>query len=213
MLWQVSKKLACREEASLCSWLMYLHRGSAHTWWDCCRNCSGRINDKVPFPGISRVQCCELYQILAHVFDLSSNHTKCMPYPGPLSVLVMDNAAQIHHGNKILELPDHFGRNFGKLPNSKTLTDCLGVRIEYLPPYSQDLNPLKNPFQKSNISFDAIKLTTLWQLGMESYMICMRLWTSLPQMMWQLLCTCWVFLRSVFKKYNMKRTKIHLFLK
>ncbi|KAF8238892.1 hypothetical protein L208DRAFT_1240716 [Tricholoma matsutake] len=34
---------------------------------------------------------------------------KCTAYPGPLSVLMMDNA-RIHHGNKILKLADCFGR-------------------------------------------------------------------------------------------------------
>jgi len=33
---------------------------------------------------------------------------KCSAYPGPLSVLVMDNAT-IHHGQEILELFDRFG--------------------------------------------------------------------------------------------------------
>ncbi|KAG2741850.1 hypothetical protein P692DRAFT_20750204 [Suillus brevipes Sb2] len=33
---------------------------------------------------------------------------KCSAYPGPLSVLVMDNA-KIHHGAEVLELVDHFG--------------------------------------------------------------------------------------------------------
>ncbi|KIK34681.1 hypothetical protein CY34DRAFT_97511 [Suillus luteus UH-Slu-Lm8-n1] len=33
---------------------------------------------------------------------------KCSAYPGPLSVLMMDNAS-IHHSAKILELADHFG--------------------------------------------------------------------------------------------------------
>jgi hypothetical protein len=32
----------------------------------------------------------------------------CSAYPGPLSVLVMDNA-RIHHGEEILELADRFG--------------------------------------------------------------------------------------------------------
>ena len=32
----------------------------------------------------------------------------CSAYPGPLSVLVMNNA-KIHHGNAILELADRFG--------------------------------------------------------------------------------------------------------
>src|ERR1700690_1799510 len=53
---------------------------------------------------------------------------KCSAYPGPLSVLVLDNT-QIHHGDEILELADRFG-----------------VRIEYLPPYSPDLNPIEESF-------------------------------------------------------------------
>jgi|ERR1700690_1726880 transposase len=55
---------------------------------------------------------------------------KCNPYPGPLSVLVLDNA-KIHHGDELLELADRFG-----------------VRIEYLPPYSPDLNPIEEAFSK-----------------------------------------------------------------
>jgi transposase len=48
------------------------------------------------------------------VFLLLINHLhpqlpKCTAYPGPLSVLVMDNA-RIHHGNEILELADRFGK-------------------------------------------------------------------------------------------------------
>jgi len=34
----------------------------------------------------------------------------CSPFPGPLSVLVMDNA-RIHHGDKILELVERFGES------------------------------------------------------------------------------------------------------
>ena len=33
---------------------------------------------------------------------------KCSPFPGPLSVLVMDNA-KIHHSMDVLELCEHFG--------------------------------------------------------------------------------------------------------
>ncbi|TFY78726.1 hypothetical protein EWM64_g5286 [Hericium alpestre] len=55
---------------------------------------------------------------------------KCTPYPGLLSVLVMDNA-KIHHGDQILELADRFG-----------------VHIKYLPPYSPDFNPIEEAFSK-----------------------------------------------------------------
>ena len=43
-------------------------------------------------------------------------------------MLVLDNA-RIHHGGELLELADRFG-----------------VRIEYLPPYSPDLNPIEEAF-------------------------------------------------------------------
>ncbi len=42
----------------------------------------------------------------------------------------MDNAP-IHHGEEVLELVDRFG-----------------VRIEYLPPYSPDLNPIEEAFSQ-----------------------------------------------------------------
>jgi len=47
-------------------------------------------------------------------------------YSGPYSVLVLDNAS-IHKGQHLLDIC-----------NSR------GVRIEYLPPYSPDLNPVCN---------------------------------------------------------------------
>ena len=55
---------------------------------------------------------------------------KCNPYPGVLSVLVLDNA-RIHHNDEILELVDWFG-----------------VCVKYLPPYSLNLNPIEKAFSK-----------------------------------------------------------------
>jgi transposase len=55
---------------------------------------------------------------------------KCSAYPSPCSVLVLNNAT-IHHGDKILILTDHFG-----------------MRIEYLLPYSPDLNLIEEAFSK-----------------------------------------------------------------
>ena len=71
----------------------------------------------------------------------------CTAYPGPLSVLVMDNA-RIHHGDEILELADRFGEVslWSLLLHISYL--ILGVRIEYLPPYSPDLNPIEEAFSK-----------------------------------------------------------------
>jgi len=39
-------------------------------------------------------------------------------YPGPLSVLIMDNA-RIHHGDEILVLADHFSGVLVKYMHSK----------------------------------------------------------------------------------------------
>jgi transposase len=35
----------------------------------------------------------------------------CSPFPGPLSVLVMDNAC-IHHGDEIIELLERYGMSW-----------------------------------------------------------------------------------------------------
>ncbi len=45
-------------------------------------------------------------------------------FPGPYSVLVLDNAS-IHKGQYFLDI-----------------CDAKGIRVEYLPPYSPDLNPV-----------------------------------------------------------------------
>ena len=71
-------------------------------------------------------------------------------YPGPLSVLIMDNA-HIHHGDKILVLADCF-MSISQMYALQVLIDMLplvsGVRIEYLSPYSPDLNPIEEAFSK-----------------------------------------------------------------
>ena len=49
---------------------------------------------------------------------------KMNAYPGPYSVLVMDNAS-IHKGQHLIDI-----------------CNAKGVRVEFLPPYSPDLNPV-----------------------------------------------------------------------
>jgi len=68
-------------------------------------------------------------------------------YPGPLSVLIMDNA-HIHHSNEILVLADCFSQIYALPVLIDRLPLVLGVQIEYLPPYSPDLNPIKEAFSK-----------------------------------------------------------------
>ena len=50
------------------------------------------------------------------------------PYPGPNSVIVLDNA-KIHHNEDLIEYLQAFG-----------------IRVEFLPPYSPDLNPIETAF-------------------------------------------------------------------
>src|SRR6266540_3866628 len=50
------------------------------------------------------------------------------PFPGVNSVLVLDNA-KIHHDQELLEY-----------------LDAIGVKVEFLPPYSPDLNPIESAF-------------------------------------------------------------------
>lgn len=55
------------------------------------------------------------------------------PFPGPLSVLVMDNA-RIHHGEEILELAERFRMHFLNITSfHSSQMSCLGVQIEFLP--------------------------------------------------------------------------------
>ena len=51
------------------------------------------------------------------------------PYPGPNSVIVLDNA-KIHHDEGLIEYLQAFG-----------------IHIEFLSPYSPDLNPIETSFQ------------------------------------------------------------------
>ena len=50
------------------------------------------------------------------------------PYPGPNSVIVLDNA-KIHHNEDLIEYLQAFG-----------------IRVEFLPSYSPDLNPIELAF-------------------------------------------------------------------
>jgi transposase len=54
----------------------------------------------------------------------------CNPYPGPASVIVLDNAS-IHRSERVQELCQR-----------------AGVLLEYLPPYSPDFNPIEKSFKQ-----------------------------------------------------------------
>jgi hypothetical protein len=64
----------------------------------------------------------------------------------------MDNA-RIHHGPEVPELCDHFSKYTARgLPFRRIFINSthfvVGVRVEYLPPYSPDLNPIEEAFSK-----------------------------------------------------------------
>jgi len=59
----------------------------------------------------------------------------------------MDNA-RIHHGEAILELTRQYGMYFILVYLVPTDITVSGVRLEFLPPYSPDLNPIEEAFSK-----------------------------------------------------------------
>jgi len=62
----------------------------------------------------------------------------------------MDNA-RIHHGAGILELVERFGVSpptMLSIVNELIITTRIGIRVEFLPPYSPDLNPIEEAFSK-----------------------------------------------------------------
>src|SRR5579871_5611447 len=69
----------------------------------------------------------------------------CNPYPGPRSILVMDNA-RIHKsevGTTSNTCISHRKTNFKDLRN---MCREAQVELKFLPPYSPDLNPIEESF-------------------------------------------------------------------
>jgi len=74
-----------------------------------------------------------IYQggVNAQIFEYFLEHhvlPRCIPFPGPRSVLVIDNAS-IHKSARVAELCENYG-----------------VRLKFLPPYSPDFNPIEATF-------------------------------------------------------------------
>ncbi|TFY50469.1 hypothetical protein EVG20_g11499 [Dentipellis fragilis] len=87
------------------------------------------------------------------------------PFPGPQSVLVCDNA-RIHHAPEVRELIESFG-----------------CRLEYLPPYSPDYNPIEQAFSimKSQLRRNGSYMYPSDQLYYEMYAVCDVI---TPEMIW-----------------------------
>jgi transposase len=60
-------------------------------------------------------------------------------------VLVMDNA-KVHHGDGVADLIREAGMYL--VCSLYSYSVYVGVRLEYLPPYSPDLNPIEEAFSK-----------------------------------------------------------------
>ena len=59
----------------------------------------------------------------------------------------MDNA-RIHHGAEILELAELYGKSVDFYSMIRAHFCPGGIQIEFLPPYSPDLNPIEEAFSK-----------------------------------------------------------------
>src|ERR1700683_2417155 len=68
------------------------------------------------------------------------------PYPGPRSVVVLDNCA-IHHDEEIHRIIVEECGGFSSISLiGLFLTHTSGARLIYLPPYSPDFNPIEQSF-------------------------------------------------------------------
>lgn len=87
------------------------------------------------------------------------------PFPGPQSVLLLDNA-RIHHSDEVTALVHSFG--------------CL---IEYLPPYSPDFQPIELAFSviKAHLRRSGLSFYTYNSHYYELYKACEEI---TPEMTW-----------------------------
>jgi len=90
------------------------------------------------------------------------------PFPGPRSVVILDNCA-IHHDEEIRQIIEiECGAStIVTLRNSQTHIIDVGAKLIYLPPYSPDFN---KPFTQSKLGFEGMKLKLSHQrLGLGLY--------------------------------------------
>jgi transposase len=68
-------------------------------------------------------------------------------YPGPRSVLILDNC-NIHHAEEIRELVEDQAGELGPFyPKYVVIVSLVvGCKLIFLPPYSPDLNPIEQAF-------------------------------------------------------------------
>lgn len=67
------------------------------------------------------------------------------PYPGPRSVLILDNCS-IHHSEAVRELVEDDACMFHSQLWDTTNIVGLVCKLIFLPPYSPDLNPIEQAF-------------------------------------------------------------------
>lgn len=67
------------------------------------------------------------------------------PYPGPQSVLILNNCS-IHHSTAVQELVEDDACMFHSQFWDATNIVCLVCKLIFLPPYSPNLNPIKQAF-------------------------------------------------------------------
>lgn len=87
------------------------------------------------------------------------------PYPAPRSIIVLDNA-RIHHSKEVVDLIESYG--------------CC---VEYLPPYSPDLNPIEQAWSviKSYLRRIGLSYGSKAQQYYELYKACKVI---IPEMTW-----------------------------
>ena len=94
------------------------------------------------------------------------------PYPGPRSILVLDNAG-VHHAQQIEDLIHDYGTLCSYLCLRPFMV-LAGCRVKFLPPYSPDFNPIKQAFSviKSHLRWIGLSFYHDKALYYEMYCAC-----------------------------------------
>jgi transposase len=111
------------------------------------------------------------------------------PYPYQNSVILVDNA-HIHKGDDIWELVEQFGMTSPFSNHYCSLNQTTGCRIEFLPPYSPECQPVELAFSSIKAYLQRIGINSMEgenDLYYELYKACNVI---TPKMTWGLWSHC-----------------------
>lgn len=159
--WMGIVREAMRPKAVFCPWRTVFYPSHPHSWrdhyiWHYSRTCDLRALCRIP----TWIGCESWLQIQpwSHNWGRSASFFQIPltnPYPGPRSVLILDNCS-IHHSEKVRALVEDDVRKYlapslshlsiGIHPDNPVDDGLPECKLIFLPPYSPDLNPIEQAF-------------------------------------------------------------------